>query len=209
MLQDGSAVPSTCAARWYAASAADGMPLVEALLMTCCSLPLGTPGASSPGAEMLAGSLTACDGTWLPSGSWPPLSSAAVALVTAKLAVHAPDRTASGTSAVAFCQVVMRLLVMSVISPLIGPGTQRRLSKGTRELPLSVRYNYPPGAWLRREPHPPRQGTPTTSRTAVEPGYAGFVHVTKCPRPGTTGLVRTIFWSRIRRVSGPSAEWLA
>src|SRR5690349_2123667 len=99
------------------------MPLVEALLTTSSSLPFGTPGATSPGAEMLAGCSTASEGTLLPSGRDAAAVSSsavseAVALETARLAVQAPERSASGTRAVAFCQVVMRLLMVVDLSLL-------------------------------------------------------------------------------------------
>src|SRR3954452_8227972 len=91
------------------------MPLVEALRMSLCSLPVGTPGAISPGAEMFAGFLTAWLGTVLPSGSVGLVVSAAVALVTARLAGQAPDSNASGTSALAFCHALMRRDVMMTL----------------------------------------------------------------------------------------------
>jgi hypothetical protein len=58
-----------------------------------------------PGWERLAGASIASDGTRLPSGRVGRSSEAALALpVAARLAVHAVDSIASGTSAVAFCQ---------------------------------------------------------------------------------------------------------
>src|SRR3954452_19890133 len=62
-----SAALITVSARWYAASAAAGMPEVEAVEMTLPTLPC-TPGAPPPAAEMLAGALIACVGTLEPSG---------------------------------------------------------------------------------------------------------------------------------------------
>ena len=101
------------------------MPLVEALLMSLSSLPDGTPGATSPGAEMFAGLSTALDGTELPSGSVEASVSVAEALDTARLVVQAPDSRASGTRAVAFCHVVMRVLVMSSALPCRPAPTRR------------------------------------------------------------------------------------
>src|SRR5688500_13982596 len=99
----------TCAARWYAANAAAGMPFVEAVEMTWSTLPAGTPGAISPGLETLAGASMAPVGSDVPSGRVPGESPAAVALDAARLAVQAPESRASGTSAVAFCHVFVRL----------------------------------------------------------------------------------------------------
>jgi hypothetical protein len=85
------------------------MPLVDAPAMTSSAAPSGTPGAISPGLETLAGALIAWSGTVVPSGSFPlPCSAAVLALVNVKLVVHAPDNSASGTSAEAFCHRVSR-----------------------------------------------------------------------------------------------------
>src|SRR5436190_3498761 len=97
MLQEASAWSMTWAERWYAARAAEGMPLVEAFLMSLSSLPAGTPGATSPGAEMFAGLSTAFAGTELPSGNVAASESVAEALCTARLVVQAPDSRARGT----------------------------------------------------------------------------------------------------------------
>src|SRR3954451_11688114 len=91
------------------------MPLVDALRISLCSLPVGTPGAISPGAEMFAGVLTAWLGTVLPSGSVGFAVSAAVALVTATLAVQAPGSRASATSALALCHALMRRDLMMTL----------------------------------------------------------------------------------------------
>src|SRR4051794_9288591 len=91
------------------------MPIVDALRISLRSLPAGAPGAISPGAEMFAGSLTAWLGTVLPSGSVGLGGSAAVAFVTARLAVQAPESSASGTSAVAFCHAEVRRAVMMTL----------------------------------------------------------------------------------------------
>src|SRR6476620_6219080 len=126
------------------------MPFVEALLIILCSLPVGTPGAISPGAEMFAGTFTGWLGTVLPSGSVGFVVSAAVALVTARLAVQAPDSSARGTRAVAFCHALMRRDVMMSLPcqpgrPPLGPGSSPRvitngwqpdrLRRGNRKVP--------------------------------------------------------------------------
>src|SRR5680860_357148 len=116
ILHDGSAELITCSPRWYAARAAAGMPLVEAVEITFWDAPAGTPAAIEPGWETLAGASSASFGTVVPSGSRSPSCDvAAVATIapgTARLAVQAPDRSASGTSAVAFCQVLSRFVDM-------------------------------------------------------------------------------------------------
>src|SRR5438874_922439 len=131
------------------------MPLVEALRISCCSLPVGTPGAISPGAEMLAGVFTGWLGTVLPSGSVGFKVSAAVALVTARLAVQAPESNARGTRAVAFCHALMRRDVMMSLPcqpgrPPLGPGRSPRiitngcgtvgLRLGNRKFPSAFRH---------------------------------------------------------------------
>ena len=85
------------------------MPLVEALATTLSAEPAGTPGAMTPGTETLAGASTASAGRLVPSGSVGSSPVAALAvLVAARLMVQAPDSSASGTSAVAFCHVIKR-----------------------------------------------------------------------------------------------------
>src|SRR4051794_24316287 len=99
-----SAELMTVSARWYAASAAAGMPEVEAVATTVPGSPC-TPGATPPEVETLAGALIAWVGTVEPSGrrssGW--VSALAVLAPTpAMLAVQAADSTASGTRAMAF-----------------------------------------------------------------------------------------------------------
>src|SRR6476469_6692867 len=77
--------------------------------MTWSPEPFGTPGAISPGPETLAGALMAWSGTLVPSGSLPSWPAALAVPVTVRLVVHAPDSSASGTRAVAFWKVVMRV----------------------------------------------------------------------------------------------------
>ncbi len=66
------------------------------------------PGATTPGAETLAGASIASVGTLVPSGSVAagssPRGRACSAPTPARLAVQAADSSASGTSAVAFCK---------------------------------------------------------------------------------------------------------
>src|SRR6476646_2460455 len=99
-----SAALMTVSARWYAASAAEGMPEVDALATAWWVLPL-MPGATTPGTETLAGALMASVGTLVPSGSVVLGFSEADASLTptpAMLAVQAAESSASGTRAVAF-----------------------------------------------------------------------------------------------------------
>src|SRR3954452_20154693 len=102
MLQELSALSMTWAARWYAASAAAGIPPADAPARTSSAEPLGTPGAISPGVDTLAGALMALAGTFARSGSLRCWASADAERVTVRLAVQAPDSRASGTSADAF-----------------------------------------------------------------------------------------------------------
>jgi hypothetical protein len=103
------------------------MPLVDALSITDAVASSGTPGAISPGRDTLAGASIACDGTSVPSGSRCPSRGLALAVLlgSARLAVHPADSRASGTSAVARCQVRRRLCgrgsAMAVLSPSPGP----------------------------------------------------------------------------------------
>ncbi len=95
----------TVSARWYAARAADGIPEVEAVVTAPCRLPL-MPGATTPGAETLAGALIASVGTEVPSGSEVgaevgPCADTVWTPAPARLAVAAAESSASGTSAVA------------------------------------------------------------------------------------------------------------
>jgi len=73
--------------------------------------PAGTPGAISPGLDRLAGASIAEFGTVVPSGR--TVSSDAALAVVARLAVQAPESSARGTSAEAFCQVFSRFCDMS------------------------------------------------------------------------------------------------
>src|SRR3954468_9765797 len=104
------------------------MPLVDALRISLCSLPVGTPGAISPGAEMFAGVLTAWLGTVLPSGSVGFAVSAAVALVTARLAVPPRARSARGPTALALCHALMRRDVMMTLPRRPGRPPQGRVA---------------------------------------------------------------------------------
>src|SRR6478735_2160290 len=91
----------TVSARWYAASAAAGMPEVEAVATACWVSPV-MPGATLPAAETLAGASMASVGRLVPSGSrCSVLESASAVLVpvVAMLAVQAAERIARGTRA--------------------------------------------------------------------------------------------------------------
>src|SRR6476646_10506453 len=82
------------------------MPEVEAVATTREALPL-IAGATLPGTDTLAGASIAWAGTLVPSGStWGGFSSAEAAVVVtptpARLAVHATESAASGSSAEAF-----------------------------------------------------------------------------------------------------------
>ncbi len=94
----------TVSARWYAASAAAGMPLVEAV-RTIRSVEPEVRPRPSVGSDRLAGASSASVGIVVPSGSTPD-SPAALAEVPAptpaRLAVQAADSRASGTSVAAF-----------------------------------------------------------------------------------------------------------
>ena len=82
--------------------------------------PARMPGAISPGTLTLAGASMASLGRLVPSGSRCSSEAAlAVDVAPARLAVQAPDSSASGTSAVAFCHVIRRLFD-------IGPSPQCR-----------------------------------------------------------------------------------
>ena len=80
------------------------MPLEEAPETTESAVPSGTAGAITPGTGTLAGASIALVGTLVPSGSALCFESAllAAALELNKLAVHAPDRSASGRSTIDF-----------------------------------------------------------------------------------------------------------
>src|SRR3954452_22024385 len=99
-LQVVSAASMIWAPRWYAESAADGMPLVEAPATVASAAPLGTAGAMAPGTGTLAGALIAWLGTALPSGRPLPSFFAAEKMLSAPtmLAVHAAESSASVTS---------------------------------------------------------------------------------------------------------------
>src|SRR4051812_32539210 len=94
------------------------MPLVEAAASTAPAEPTGTPGAISPGLDTLAGAWIACSGMVVPSGSRPGRESALAVLVTVRLVVQAPESSASGISAVAFCHVFKRFGAAIRPSPL-------------------------------------------------------------------------------------------
>ena len=84
------------------------MPLVEAPETTASAVPRGTPGAMTPACGTLAGASIAWLGTWVPSGSfflsWSvPAPTAVAEPKPARLNVHAPDSSASGTIMIAFC----------------------------------------------------------------------------------------------------------
>src|SRR6478735_7187276 len=99
--QAASAELMTVSARWYAASAAAGMPEAEAVATARWASPV-MPGATPPALETLAGASMASAGRLVPSGSvWsvPASASADPAPVVAMLAVQATERTASGTRA--------------------------------------------------------------------------------------------------------------
>ncbi len=61
-MQVSSAALMTVSARWYAASAADGMPAVVAVEMACAAPPAPMPGATPSGEETLAGASMAWEG---------------------------------------------------------------------------------------------------------------------------------------------------
>src|SRR4051812_23336934 len=86
------------------------MPLEEAPETTESADPSGTAGAITPGTGTLAGASIAFAGTFVPSGRVPLPSPVpdAVALELTRLAVHAPDSSASGSSAIDFCRGVSR-----------------------------------------------------------------------------------------------------
>ena len=109
------------------------MPLLEAPETTESADPSGTAGAITPGTGTLAGASMASVGTEVPSGRVPTLSEAleASALLLTRLAVHTPERSASGTRATALLRRVNGLLVMCVLSPLVAAskyGLPSRLS---------------------------------------------------------------------------------
>src|SRR6478735_9274957 len=89
------------------------MPLDEAPETTESAVPSGTAGAITPGTGTLVGTL-------VPSGSaeLPSFVSEAVALALTRLAVHTPDRSASGTKATALLRRDNCLLLMLGLSPL-------------------------------------------------------------------------------------------
>jgi len=97
-----------CAARWYADTAAEGMPLADAPSTTALAVPRGTPGAMTPARGTLAGASIAWLGTSVPSGSLRlsvsvPVPAAVAEPKPARLNVHAPESSASGTIMIAFC----------------------------------------------------------------------------------------------------------
>ncbi len=82
------------------------MPLVDAPSTTASAVPRGTPGAMTPACGTLAGASIAWLGTWVPSGSlrlsW-SVPAAVAEPKPARLNVHAPESSASGTIMIAFC----------------------------------------------------------------------------------------------------------
>ena len=96
------------------------MPLEEAPETTESAEPSGTAGAITPGTGTLAGASIALVGTFVPSGRAALASfvSEAVALLLTRLAVHTPDRSASGTKATALLRRDNCLLLMLGLSPL-------------------------------------------------------------------------------------------
>src|ERR1700760_4418125 len=127
MLQDLSAESMICAARWEGETAGEGMPSLEAPETTESSEPSGTAGATSPGTGTLAGASMALAGTLVPSGRLCDLSEAAtLALVVTRLAVHTPEKSASGTSAIAF---VLRDIVRAVVAAVMRVGPSPGMPK--------------------------------------------------------------------------------
>src|SRR3954469_13678452 len=104
MLQDLSAASMIWAPRWYADRAGAGIPLDEAPETTESAEPCGTAGAITPGTGTLAGASIAFAGTFVPSGRALCLASAllAAALELTRLAVQAPESSASGRSTIDF-----------------------------------------------------------------------------------------------------------
>src|SRR3954451_2791884 len=96
------------------------IPLDEAPETTESAEPCGTAGAITPGTGTLAGASIAFAGTFVPSGraELPSLVSEAVALALTRLAVHTPDRSASGTKATALLRRDNGLLLIFGLSPL-------------------------------------------------------------------------------------------
>ncbi len=94
------------------------MPLLEAPETTESSAPSGTAGATTPGTGTLAGASMASAGTFVPSGRLWFLSEDALALVLTRLAVHTPERSASGTNVIALLLRDKVLAVMRVFPPL-------------------------------------------------------------------------------------------
>src|ERR1700712_600554 len=93
------------------------MPLLEAPETTESSEPWGTAGATTPGIGTLAGASMALVGTRVPSGRlWDLSAEATLALVVTRLAVHTPEKSASGTSAIAF---VLRDRVLAVLAAVM------------------------------------------------------------------------------------------
>ena len=94
-----SAALMTVSARWYAARAADGIPLTAALPTAASGSPC-TPGASWARVDRLAGASMASSGTVLPSGSVPSalaLAGADPPSEVAMLTLQAAESRASGT----------------------------------------------------------------------------------------------------------------
>src|SRR3954452_12672499 len=122
------------------------MPLEEAPETTESAEPSGTAGAITPGTGTLAGALIASAGTLVPSGRVPlpfPVPDA-VALLLTRLAVQTPDRSASGTNAMALLRLDNDLLLM--VWPLppglpgaVGPPTVRHVPQ--RPFPAQVTHN--------------------------------------------------------------------
>src|SRR4029077_4172488 len=92
------------------------MPLLEAPDTTESSEPSGTAGATTPGTGTLAGAWMASAGTLVPSGRvWFLSAEDALALELTRLAVHTPESSARGTSAIALLLRDKVLAVMRVV----------------------------------------------------------------------------------------------
>src|SRR6188508_3257203 len=113
------------------------MPEVEAVATIWSASASSTSPARLP-SETLAGASMACAGTLVPSGrvgSGRSPAEAWGALAPRRLAVHAADSRAIGTSAVALCKRLNRFAAIK-LSPMVpgppppgGPGTQRIVSR--------------------------------------------------------------------------------
>src|SRR3954447_10738025 len=111
------------------------MPEVAASATICCASPPPTPGATRLPSETLAGAWMAWAGTLLPSGRAGSGRSPAVAVgvvTPRRLAVHAADSSAIGTSAVALCRRPNRLADILLLSPS-STGRPLQTSQATNE----------------------------------------------------------------------------